>query len=150
MKIKLLSAAIMLGGLILMAFTHIENEEEKAVKQAVLNYVEGLYLVDSDRIKQSVHPDLYKIGYYFRKDEKQYTGPLKMTFQQLVELADSWNKDGQNANEDSPKKIEILDVLDKTATAKLTAEWGVDYFQLAKEDDKWMIMNVLWQSPPPM
>ena len=42
----------------------------------------------------------------------------------------------------------VFDVLDKTASAKLTAEWGVDYFHLAKVGGKWQIMYVLWQSPP--
>lgn len=148
MKIKLLLGIFALTCLASMSFYHPENKEEAGVKEAVLNYVEGLYEVDSNRIKQSVHPDLYKIGYFYRKDKQAYSGPLRMTFQQLVDLAASWNKDGNSANEDSPKEIEVLDVLDKTATAKLTAAWGVDYFQLAKEGDQWMIMNVLWQSPP--
>jgi hypothetical protein len=92
-----------------------------------------------------VHPELRKRGYYLR--EGQYH-EADMTFEQLSALAARWNKDGSNANDKSPKKIEIFDVLDKTASAKLTAEWGIDYFHLAKVDGKWMIMNVLWQSPP--
>jgi hypothetical protein len=38
--------------------------------------------------------------------------------------------------------------MDKTAVAKLSAQWGVDHMQLAKIDGKWMIMNILWQSYP--
>ena len=45
-------------------------------------------------------------------------------------------------------RITVYDVLDQTATAKLVAEWGIDYMHLAKFDGKWMIVNVLWQSPP--
>jgi len=36
----------------------------------------------------------------------------------------------------------------KTATAKLTAFWGIDYFQLEKIEDKWMIRHIIWQSHP--
>ena len=150
MKIKLLFLWLAFSVIALMAFHQTEDEDEQGVRNAVLNYVEGIYQVDSNRINQSVHPSLYKIGYYYRKDLEKYSGPHQMTFQELVQLAASWNQDGSNANEDSPKKIEILDLLDKTATAKLTAEWGIDYFHLAKENDRWMIMNVLWQSPPRM
>ena len=150
MKIKLFFLLTLCSAITFLAFDQTENEDEEGVRNAVLNYVEGLYQVDSNRIKQSVHTDLYKIGYYYRKDLEKYTGPHQMTYQELVNLAASWNKDGDNANDDSPKKIEILDLLDKTATAKLSAEWGIDYFQLAKENDRWMIMNVLWQSPPKM
>lgn len=46
------------------------------------------------------------------------------------------------------KEITVLDVLDKTAAAKLVAKWGIDYFQLAKQDGTWKIVHVLWQSHP--
>lgn len=36
----------------------------------------------------------------------------------------------------------------QTASAKLTAWWGTDYLLLAKYDGRWMIRQVLWQSPP--
>lgn len=121
------------------------KKEKDAVKMAILDYVEGLYDVQPERIEKSVHKELRKRGYYFSKGAYQQAD---MTFEQLTQLAANWNKNGSNATDKSPKKIEIFDVLDKTATAKLTAEWGVDYFHLVKMDDKWVIMNVLWQSPP--
>lgn len=49
----------------------------------------------------------------------------------------------------SIKKVEVLDVLDKTAVAKVTASWGVDYMLLGKYGDQWQIQQILWQSPPP-
>ena len=72
-----------------------------------------------------------------------------MTFDQLVDLAGKWNKAGRINGDEAPKEIEIYDVMDKTAVAKLSAQWGVDHMQLAKIDGKWMIMNILWQSYPP-
>lgn len=72
---------------------------------------------------------------------------LPMTFEQLKQVAATYNKDG-HLPKDAPKDITIFEVLDQTATAKLVAEWGVDYFHLAKFEGKWMIINVLWQSPP--
>lgn len=121
-------------------------EDEKGVRAAIEDYVMGIYLVQPERIEQSVHPELWKRGYYRR--DGQYT-LYPMTFEQLVKLAGDWNKSGRVDPESAPRKIEIFEVLDKTASAKLTAEWGIDYFHLAKVDGKWMIMNVLWQSPPP-
>jgi len=118
----------------------------QAVNVAILDYVEGIYLVDSSRIARSVHPELRKRGYWFDKKNKAYNDNLDMTYTQLKNLAASWNKDGKNANNQTVKIIEIFDVNDRTATAKLTAAWGIDYFHLAKLDGKWQIMNVLWQS----
>ena len=71
-----------------------------------------------------------------------------MTFERLVEVAKTYNKDGK-LRKDAPKEITIFEVQDQTATAKLVADWGTDYFHLGKFDGKWMIVNVLWQSPPP-
>lgn len=122
------------------------EKEKAAVEAAVLDYVEALYNVEPERVEQSVHQELRKRGYYYNKDAYHQAD---MSFAQLKDLAARWNKDGKRANAQSPKEIVIFDVLDKTASAKLTAEWGVDYFHLVKLDGKWQIMNVLWQSPPP-
>jgi hypothetical protein len=50
---------------------------------------------------------------------------------------------------DAKKEIVIYDVSDQTASAKLTAHWGIDYMHLAKFDGKWKITDILWQTPPP-
>src|SRR6185503_14181442 len=121
--------------------------DREAVRQAVLDYVEGIYNVEPARIERSVHPNLAKLGFYRPPAEMAYRAGSKMTFQQLVEIAKNFNKDGK-LPKDAPKEIVIYDVLDQTATVKLTADWGTDYMHLAKFDGKWMIINVLWQSPP--
>ena len=123
------------------------DTEKEAVRQAVLDYVEGVYEVAPERIERSVHPELVKRGFYIKKGESAYTF-APMTFAELVNLAKTYNKSGR-VPKDAPKEIVIFDVLDQTAAAKLTAVWGVDYFQLAKYDGKWKIVNILWQTPPP-
>ena len=124
------------------------NADREAVRQAVLDYVEGIYNVEPARIERSVSPNLAKMGFYRPPAETTYRPGRSMAFQQLVEIAKNFNKDGK-LPKDAPKDIVIYDVLDQTATAKLTAEWGTDYMHLAKIDGKWMIVNVLWQSHPP-
>jgi peptidoglycan-N-acetylglucosamine deacetylase len=123
------------------------DAEKEAVRQAVLDYVEGIYDVAPERIERSVHPELAKRGFYIKKGEKNYS-VSPMTFEQLVNLARTYNKDGK-IPKDAPKEVVVFDVLDQIAAAKLTAFWGIDYFQLAKYEGKWKIVNVLWQSPPP-
>ena len=123
-------------------------DDEKLVRAAILDYVEGLYLVDSTRIEKSVDSTLRKIGYWYHPKEKGYRDNLPMSYNQLVSLSANWNKSGNNTSDTSPKEIEIYDVNTKTASAKLTAEWGVDYFHLSKVNNQWKIMNVIWQSMP--
>lgn len=60
-----------------------------------------------------------------------------------------WNKDGEMDSEMARKEVTVFDILDKTATAKLGAEWGIEYFHPAKLDGKCVIMNVIWQTYPP-
>jgi pyruvate/oxaloacetate carboxyltransferase len=120
--------------------------EQEAVKQAVLDYVEGVYEMSPARIERSIHPDMAKRGFFIKKGETVYS-PHTMTFPQLVELSKNYNKDG-HVPKDAPKDVVVYDISDQTASAKLTAVWGIDYMHLAKYDGKWKIINVLWQTPP--
>jgi hypothetical protein len=123
-----------------------QNDDHALVYEAVENYVDALYKVEPNRIKRSVHPNLTKKGFWRKSIADPFGPEQSMTYQQLYDLAGKWNAKG-NLPADAPKKIEILDVQDQTAAAKLTAQWGTDYFHLAKYDGTWMIINVLWQSP---
>lgn len=122
------------------------STEQEAVKQAVLDYVEGIYEVTPTRIERSIHPEMTKRGFFIKKGETVYS-PHTMTFAQLVELSKNYNKDG-HVPKDAPKEVAVYDVSDQTASAKLTAVWGIDYLHLAKYEGKWKIINVLWQTPP--
>ena len=122
------------------------GQEKEAVRQAALDYVEAIYNVQPERIERSVHPTLNKRGFY-KKDATSPYVESPMTYEQLVKLASSWNKEGKR--DTSVKEIVILDVLDQTAVVKLTASWGIDFMFLGKFDGKWKITQILWQSPPP-
>jgi hypothetical protein len=123
-----------------------QSAEKAAVHQAALDYVEGIYLVDPSRIERSVHPDLAKRGFWREPAKATYEPQSTMTYTQLMALAASWNKAG--TRDTSIKKIEVFDVLDQTATAKVTASWGIDHMHLAKYDGRWKIINIVWQAHP--
>lgn len=120
--------------------------DREAVRQAALDYVEGIYNVQPERIQRSVHPTLVKRGFY-KKDATAPYVDMPMTYEQLVALAGNWNKGGKR--DISIKEVTVLDVLDQTATAKVTASWGIDYMLLGKYDGQWKIVQILWQSHPP-
>jgi hypothetical protein len=128
------------------ALAQTREADREAVRLAALDYVEGVYNVQPDRIERSVHTSLVKRGFY--KDTA--AGPYNespMTYEQLVRLAGNWNKEGKR--DTSIKDVAVLDVLDQTAVAKVTASWGIDYMLLAKYGDRWKITQILWQSHPP-
>ena len=124
-----------------------EGPNDGAVRQAALDYVQALYRVDSTRIVRSVHPDLVKYGYY--SHDSAYRG-TPMTYAERKQLTMNWNKDQQRVGPDrATKDIVVLDMLDKTASTKVVARWGVAYMHLAKVNGRWMIRQIPWQSPSP-
>jgi hypothetical protein len=125
------------------------TDDREAVRQAMLDYVEGIYNAQPERLERSVHPDMVKRG-YFRKQaaDPDFTfEPMKRA--QLITLAGNWNKDHKRPIDTYPKDAIVYDVVNQTASGKVIAMWGLDYMHLAKHDGRWKIVNILWQTPPP-
>lgn len=146
MKPLFLVIAITLG-------TILGNAQEttadiEGVKAACYDYINTFYKADTTLAYRSVHSSIRKTGFHFSEEKGSYSDQLEMPFDQLINLAKRWNVNGNRADETSPQHVEIFEVSDKTAIAKVTAVWGIDYISLMKMEDKWMIVNVLWQSPP--
>ncbi len=148
MKRFLPSLTLALAGAALPGAAGAQSAADSAgVRAAVLDYVEGIYRVDTARIARSVSPDLAKRGYFVPRNQTEYVSE-PMTYLALIEVARTWNKAGKIDPETAPKEIRILDLLDQTASVKLTARWGIDYLHLARYEGRWKIVNVLWQTPP--
>ena len=73
------------------------NADREAVRQAALDYVEGIYNVEPSRIERSVHPKLAKLGFYRPPADDAYRPGATMTFERLVEVAKNYNKEGKLA-----------------------------------------------------
>jgi hypothetical protein len=117
------------------------------VKKAALDYVEGFYEGDTAKLTRSVSPDVHKFGYWRPRDATGYQGG-RMTWPEFHAYANRVKASGRPTPATAPKEIVVYDVLDQTASAKLTASWGTDYLLLAKLNGRWMITHVLWQSAP--
>ncbi len=141
-----LAVAVSLAGTVSVLTLTQSAQDKEAVRQVGLDYVEGVYNVQPERIERSVHPSLVKRGFH-KKDASAPYAELTMSYDQLVNLARTWNKEGKR--DTSIKEVAVLDVLDQTAVAKVTAFWGIDYMLLGKYDGRWKISQILWQSPPP-
>lgn len=147
MRLPLLAAALLLA-----APLHAQmaaKPDSAGVRAAVLDYVDALYEAAPEKIARSVHPSLVKQGMIRAAATGLYNGPDPMNFTGLHRMAGTWNRAGRVDAKTATKEIAIYDVQDATAVAKLTAVWGTDYFLLAKIEGKWMIMQILWQTPMP-
>jgi hypothetical protein len=121
-------------------------EDRAGVERAAMNYLEGFYEGDADKIRAGVHPEVVKVGYFAGQDGEYRRAP--MSFEEMIRFADRVKAEGEFPAEDAPKEAEILEVLDKVAAAKVVAWWGVDYLHLVKLEGEWKILHVIWQSPP--
>jgi hypothetical protein len=146
-RLELLVGLLVVAAIVSVS-TASDDGDKAAVRNAVLNYANSAYEVRPDLVERSVHPKLQKIGYVLRDDTKKYR-ELWMNFYELKELVAGWNKEGRFDAATARRDVKVLDLLDQTAVARLDAEWGIDFFQLAKIDGEWKIMNVIWQTYPP-
>lgn len=120
--------------------------ERNAVRRAVLDYVEGFYEGDTTKLMRSLRPELTKFGFWKGERDTAYAGE-PMSFDQAIAYARRVRAANRPPRTDAPKTVELFDVQDQTASAKLTAWWGTDYLLLAKYSGRWMILHVLWQGP---
>jgi hypothetical protein len=142
------SAILVLGAFLVATFALADHHNDaEAIKQAVLNYTNAIYEGNPKLIDKSVHHRLQKVGYAPKKEGAGYR-EMWMNFAELKELTNHWNKDGHIDPATAKREVKILDQLDQTAVVRLDAEWGIDFIHLAKVGDKWMIMNVIWQTYP--
>jgi hypothetical protein len=121
------------------------QNDNQLVEKAMMNYLDALYDARPELIKESVHPNLNKFGFYQEGKDKPFGKMGQMSFERLEKLAGEWNAAKKIIS--IPKKVEVLAVHDKIAIGKVSAEWGFDFIQLVKEDNKWLIINIVWQSP---
>ena len=122
-------------------------QDKQQIEKACLNYLEVFYEGDTTKLIAALKPSLYKFGYWKNKDGN-YDPDGQMTYRQALDYAKGVLAKKNFPKADAPKKVEVLDVMNMIASAKVSAWWGVDYILLAKQGGKWMIEQVLWEGPP--
>ena len=126
---------------------HAQTDDTKQVERACLNYLEGFYEGDTMKLITTLKPTLYKFGYWKNPKTGKYQSQGLMSFQKAVAYSRNVLEKKEFPDEGAPKKVEVLDVMNHIAAAKVTAWWGSDYILLTKNGDKWMIDQVLWEGP---
>lgn len=124
------------------------QDAQTKIERACMDYLEGFYEGDTTKLIRSLKPSLYKFGYWKNKKTGNYDADGQMTYRQALDFAKRVLEKKNFAKPGSPKKVEVLDIMNTIASAKVTAWWGVDYILLAKQGEEWMIEQVLWEGPP--
>lgn len=126
--------------------THAQTAADSAgIRAAALDYLEGWYAADADRMARSLHPDLAKR--IVRADSSGASRLDPMSADQLLGFTRQGG--GSRTPADQQRKdIIILDIEGDTASIKTFANTFFDYLHLARYDGEWMIINVLWDLLP--
>ena len=122
------------------------DSEQEAIKQTALDYIEGWYEGNSERMERSLHPELSKRVQWF--DAR--SGGLKidhMGAMRLVQRTRARGEKSQSASEQQ-RDVEVLDVFGNAASVKVVANDWIDYLHLTRLDGRWQIVNVLWELKP--
>jgi hypothetical protein len=119
--------------------------DSAAIKKAALDYVEGWYEGNPERMERALHPELAKR--IVRTDQNGRSRLEQMSAMSLVQgVKRGGGKDTPIAQQQ--KDVFILDIFQNTASAKAIMSGWIDYLHLAKWNGEWKIVNVLWELKP--
>jgi broad specificity phosphatase PhoE len=121
--------------------------DKAAIETTLNNYIDAFYKGDTIKLKAAITPKLYKFGY--KKDETsgEYNFYAQMNFKDAMAFVTKMKAEGRTRDENKIRKVEVLDIGNHIASAKVTAVWGIDYMLLSKDNGKWMIEQVIWEGP---
>lgn len=117
--------------------------DSAAIRGAALDYIEGWFDGDPDRMARSLHPELIKrIVVSDDVTEREWIDGMGVT--KLV----GGTRRGfgrEIPEEDRRTDMTIFDITGRASTVKLDAGPWVDYMHLVRVDGEWKILNVLWE-----
>lgn len=123
----------------------VSDADKAAITQTALDYLEGWYAGDGERMERALHPELAK-----RIVRTNAQGQSRLDQMSAMTLVQGTRRGGgKNTPKDKQQKdITILDVFENTASVKAVAADWVDYLHIAKSNGRWVIVNVLWELKP--
>jgi hypothetical protein len=127
------------------AQTAASDADREAIKATALDYIEGWYQGNSERMERALSPDLAKR--IVRTNDKGQSMLQQMSAMSLVQGVKRGG--GKETPADKQQKdVTILDVFGNAASVKIVASDWVDYLHVAKYNGRWVIVNVLWELKP--
>jgi hypothetical protein len=123
----------------------VSDADKAAITQTALDYLEGWYAGDAERMERALHPELAK-----RIVRSNPQGQSRLDQMSAMTLVQFTRRGGgkETPKDKQQKDITILDVFGNAATVKAVATDWIDYLHIAKANGRWVIVNVLWELKP--
>lgn len=119
--------------------------DRQAVENTALDYIEGAYSGDPERMKRALHPELTKV----MLARHPQTGRVFLSTMGASTLVEGTRAGlGTLAEDEREIDVEIFDVSHGIASVKVYSAMYIDYLQIGKIGDEWKIINVLWVPNP--
>lgn len=120
--------------------------DSAAITQTALDYIEGWYEGNAERMERALHPELAKR--MVSTDPASGASRLNhMTAEQLI-AGTRAGYGTQTPEAERRRDVTILDIYENVACVKVVAKDWVDYLHVVKFDNRWVIINVLWELTP--
>ena len=128
------------------AQTTASNADAAAIRQTALDYIEGWYEGDAERMERALHPELAKRIVRTNPQNNQ----SRLDQMGAMSLVQGTRRGGgrNTPKERQQKDVTILDVYESAASVKVIASDWIDYLHVAKFNGRWVIVNVLWELKP--
>jgi hypothetical protein len=119
--------------------------DSAAIRAAALDYIEGWYTGNAERMERAVHADLAK-----RIINTDQRGRNVLGHQSAMTLVLGTRRGGgkETPVAEQRKDVRILDIFGNTAAVRIDAGTWVDYLHVARWNGRWVIVNVLWELRP--
>jgi hypothetical protein len=144
MKIKFLFIVLLLTTAF-SANAQTTDADRDAIRATALDYIEGWYEGNAERMERALHPHLAKR--IVRTNDKGQSMLGQMSALELVQGVKRGG--GKDTPKDKQQKdVTILDVYGGAASVKIVASDWIDYLHIAKFNGRWVIVNVLWELKP--
>jgi apolipoprotein N-acyltransferase len=117
-----------------------------AIRQTALDYIEGWYEGNAERMERALHPDLAKRIVQTNPSNGRSTlgQQSAMTLVQYTRA----RAQSPTPKEQQQKDVTILNVFEGAASVKVVASDWIDYLHVGKFNGRWVIVNVLWELKP--
>jgi hypothetical protein len=119
--------------------------DSAGIRGAALDYIEGWYEGNGERMERAVHPDLAK-----RIVNTNPQGRSVLGHQSAMTLVQNTRRRGGKDTPVAQRRtdVRILDIFGNTASVRVDADSWIDYLHIARWNGRWVIINVLWENRP--
>lgn len=113
--------------------------DRAAVRAAVLDYFEGWFEADAERMRRALHPALAKRSR--AQDPGRTPAVASLTAEQMV----AWTAAGHGRQRTGPIDVRIDEISGPIAAVTVHSASYVEYLHLVETPDGWQVVNSLWR-----